>query len=422
MTVPSPVLGRALRASFPVFRHNIKQCEGVPCPFAYLDSAVSSQKPQVVIDAMVSHAEQDYGAVHRGAYGVSMRSSQMYETARAEVAAFLGATVRSTQVVFTRGSTESLNIAANGIAETRLDEGSRIVVAASEHHANLVPWQQAALRRGCEIAYIPLKGRQGADLALDLRAAEKLIGPHTKVVALAHVGNVLGQVNPVREIAALAKARGAVVVLDAAQSVSGFAEDPFELGADVVAFGAHKMYGPSGIGILAAKERLLAEWPPLLFGGGMVSHVTLEGASWAPGVAKFEAGTPPITEVAGFRAAIGWLNAAGRERIHAHAAGLASQFREGLARIPELEIFSPASGRETLVSFRHKRLHAHDLATVLDYYNVAVRAGHHCAWPLVQFLGVDALVRASFAAYSDADDVTQALEAIKRGAAKLLRA
>jgi cysteine desulfurase/selenocysteine lyase len=417
--MPRPIgraaLGAPLRAEFPVFANNTRvDPKGNVLPLAYLDTAVSAQKPRAVIDAMTRFLENDYGSVHRGAYGLSIRASLAYEAAREKAARFLGPSVAAERIVFTRGTTESLNIVASGLSHSALNAGARIVLPAIEHHANLVPWQQAALRADCELAYVPMVGQRGAGLRLDMEKARKLITPNTRVVTLAHVGNVLGQVNPVAEMAALAKAVGALVVLDCAQSMTSFDEDPFSWGVDAVAFSGHKLYGPSGIGVLALSSNLMESLPPLLYGGGMISNVTLEGSDWASGPARFEAGTPPIVEAVGLAAAFDWLEGQGRRAIHAHSSRLATCFREGLEAMEDVEVFSPATGAETIVAFRHKHIHAHDLATILDGSNVAMRAGHHCAWPLVRFLGVDALVRASFAAYSDVDDVEAALQAIKR--------
>jgi len=407
-------LGSHSRADFPIFSHNDRVCaDGVRRSLCYLDSAVSTHKPKRVIDSLVEFLSQDYGSVHRGAYQLSVRASDAYEAARARVARFIGSTVTPEQIVFTRGTTESLNILAHGLTQTRLKPESRIVVPEIEHHANLVPWQQAALAADCEIAYIPMVGTQGAELRLDLNAAARLITGNTAIVSLAHVGNVLGQVNPVRQIVELAKKQGAVVVLDCAQSMTCFDDNPFDWGVDAIAFSGHKLYGPTGIGVLALRNQLLNELPPLLTGGGMISSVTLSESTWAKGNTKFEAGTPPIAEAIALATALDWLEEAGRANIHSHAARLAQEFAARLKSMPEVELYYPGTGAETIVSFRHKTLHAHDLATILDGRNIAVRAGHHCAWPLVQKLGVDALVRASFAAYSDEDDVEQAVQAIK---------
>jgi cysteine desulfurase/selenocysteine lyase len=407
-------LGCAIRHEFPIFKNNEKQGPHSLLPFVYLDSAASAQKPRVVIEAMTRHLEHDYGAVHRGAYGVSIRSSQMYENIRAQVAAFVGPSVQPEQVVFTKGTTESLNIVANGLAKEVLNEQDRIVTSVAEHHANLIPWQQAALGTNCELAYIPLCGTQGHALRLDLAKAEKLMTKNTKVLTVASVGNVLGQKNPVLELMAMAKKRGAFVVLDCAQGLPcGDGEDVFSQGADAVALSSHKMYGPSGVGVLVMSPKLMGILPPLLFGGGMISQVSLEESSWATGPAKFEAGSPPVTEVVGLGAALAWIEKKGKKNIEAHCCFLAQLFLEELKKIKDLEIFAPETGQETLVSFRHHNIHAHDFATFLDASNIAMRAGQHCAWPLVQFLGKEALLRCSFGAYCDTDDVRAAIGALK---------
>jgi len=412
-------LGSKIRHEFPIFKNNEKREGGQIKPFVYLDSAVSAQKPKSVIQAMTHYLESDYGSVHRGAYGVSIRSSQMYEDTRHKVAKFIGSTVEANQVVFTKGTTDSLNILAHGIAEVYLNENSRIVIPAIEHHANLIPWQQAAMRKDCELAYLSLEGKQGSKLKLNLKEAEKLITKNTKVVSLAYVGNVLGQINPIEEIITLAKKVGALVVLDCAQSMSSHDENLFAMGADDIAFSPHKLYGPSGICVLAMTSDLLDRLPPSTFGGGMISNVTLEESSWTTGPAKFEAGTQAVTEACGLFAAVDWVLEKGQKNIFNHSCELASLFLEKLKNIPDIEVFCPESGNETIVAFRHKKIHAHDIATILDVENVAMRAGHHCAWPLIRSLGVDALVRASFAAYSDSDDVEIAIEAIKNSVKKV---
>lgn len=404
----------AIRSQFPVLAHNTRQGTAGPQPLVYLDSAATSQKPQAVIDAMSRFLERDYGTVHRGAYELSVRSSQRYEEARGKAISLVTANPTGLQAVFTRGTTDSLNILAHGLSEAFITPESRIVTTVAEHHANLVPWQQEALRKDCELAYIPLRGKQGSSLALNLEKAKSLISKNTRVVTLAHVGNVLGQINPLAEIIALAKNAGAIVVVDSAQSIASLDDDLFTLGADAVAYSLHKMYGPSGIGVLVARESLLKQIPPMSFGGGMIADVTLEGSTWADAPAKFEAGTPMIVEAMGLNAAVEWITAIGRRNIHTHAAALATRFREELSRIPGIEIYSPATGEETVISFRHTSMHAHDLATILDGDNIAMRAGHHCAWPLIRFLGVDALIRASFAAYSSTDDVERAIESIRK--------
>lgn len=410
------ILPPQIKKQFPVFENSGREKNGVTIPFVYLDSAATAQKPQNVIDAMTRHMTHNYASVHRGVYELSARASVAYEGTRQHLARFISPSLSADEVIFTRGTTDGLNTLAASLGEALIDEDSRIVLTVTEHHANLIPWQQLALRKNCEIAYIPLVGKLGNDLRIDMNAAAKVITPNTKIVAFAHVGNVLGQVNPVAELAALAKKVGAAVIIDAAQSISCFDDDLFALGADAIVFGAHKLYGPSGVGAMAVRKKYLSKMEPVVFGGAMIADVSLDGATWADAPARFEAGTPPMTEVAGFDAAIQWLNEVGRDKIHAHASRLATKFSDGLRQIPHIEIYSPSTGIETVVSFRHTKVHAHDLATFLDSHNVAMRAGHQCAWPLVKSLGVDALVRASFAAYNVEQDVERALKAIQDAA------
>lgn len=414
MSKNQPV-GQALRHEFPIFAATARTDSetGQTQPLHYLDSGATTQKPRCVIRAVTEFLENSYGTVHRGAYRLSDEASGRYEGVRRLVAQLVGKNVNPRQVVFTRGTTESINLLAWSLGECRLTENSRIVLPAAEHHANLIPWQQAALRKNCEIAYISMQEGE-TQTNLDLDRAARLISPNTRIVALARVGNVLGQVNPLPEIAAMAHSVGAVVIVDAAQSISCFSDDLFALGADAVAFSGHKMYGPSGVGVLVARPELLEEMPPMMFGGGMIESVTLEGSTWAAPPTKFEAGTPPITEVIGLGAAIEWLEGIGRDTIHNHCARLTSQLLNALDSHKDIKVFSARTGRETVVSFRHKTIHAHDLATILDSHNIAVRAGHHCAWPLVRGLGIDALVRASFGAYSDMDDVEALIDVLEK--------
>jgi cysteine desulfurase / selenocysteine lyase len=384
-------------------------------PLVYLDSAATTQKPQSVIDSVTSFLSHSYGTVHRGAYALSVKASDKYEAVREQVAKYVGGGVLPSQVVFTRGTTESINLLASGCAQFLFDQDSRIVVSAAEHHANLVPWQQAALKSNCEIGYIPLKGNfHPSEMILDLEKAQKIINSRTKLVSLAHVGNVLGQVNPVGEIVALAQKVGAKVVLDCAQSASCFPLDWLNKGVDALAFSGHKVFGPSGVGVLIMSQDWMKKMPPLLFGGGMISNVTLEESTFAEGPAKFEAGTPPITEVIGLGAALSWVEEKGRSNIHSHSAALALEFRQILANTAGVQLFGPNTGQESIVAFRIEDTHAHDAATILDSHNIAVRAGHHCAWPLIRSLKVDALLRASFSAYSTQNDVIVASKAIQR--------
>ena len=287
-----------LKEEFPIFKHNEKNNR----PFVFLDTAVSTQKPKSVIDAMSEFQSHDYGSIHRGAYSTSMRATQIYEETKVEIAKFLSPSLKSENIIFTKNTTESLNILANGFSKSQLTEKDRIVLPAIEHHANLVPWQQAALSTNCEIAYIPMKNQN--NFTLDLDKAQKLISKNTKVLTFAFVGNVLGQINPIEKLIEMGKEVQATIIIDCAQSVTSFTHDLFALGADAIAFSGHKIYGPTGIGVLVMRDELMKTLPPLLFGGGMVSSVSLEESKWLNGPEKFEAGTHPTTEIPGLKKAL----------------------------------------------------------------------------------------------------------------------
>ena len=405
-----------LKNEFPIFK-NFEKTYGRK--LVYLDSAATTHKPQIVIDRMVEFMSQEYGSVHRGSYLLSSVASEGYELAKQTIAAYVSPSVKPEQVVFTKGTTEALNILAYGLGELLLDEKSRVVLPVGEHHANMLPWQQACYRKNSEIAYIPLK-KEHQQYSLDLEAAAKLISSNTKIVTLAHTGNVLGQKNPIKEIIALAKKQGAVVILDCAQNASHL-EDLFAMGVDAIAFSAHKIYGPTGVGALILSEDLLETLPPFVFGGGMVSAVTLEeGGTWSKGASRFEAGTPAIIEVIGFAKAVEWIQAIGRDKIEHHLKTLSQELFSQLSSIHDIELFQPQGSLTGIVSFRHKHIHAHDLATILDQKSIAVRTGHHCAWPLIHALNVDALVRCSFGVYNDMDDVVAFVDAIKNLSIKLI--
>ncbi len=274
-------------------------------------------------------------------------------------------------------------------------------------------WQQVAMDTGAELAYVPLTGTAGKDLRLDEDVAARLLSPEAEVFTLAHMGNVLGQVNPLERLLPLAKAAGALVILDCAQSATCLPLDWLQRGVDALCFSGHKLYGPTGIGVLVVSDELLSLLPPFTYGGGMVSSVTAEGSTFVSGNLRFEAGTPDITAAIGLTPAIEFTESLGRERLHTHLSGLCRALHQGLSRLKGVRVLSSDTGTETMVSFTHERIHAHDLATILDTHNIAVRAGHHCAWPLIQRLGVEAVVRASFGCYSDFDDVDALLRALQ---------
>lgn len=412
------MLGVTLRKQFPIFSSHLNprnHGNKMP-PLRYLDSAATSQKPTAVINKMNEVMQSIYGPVHRGAYALSAESSRLYEYAREAVRDRYARSREVSEVIFTRGTTESLNILASGFGTKILNEKSRVVLPSAEHHANMVPWQQAVMMSDAEIAYIPLMGKESSQLTLDLEKAEKLITPNTTLVTLAHVGNVLGQVNDVAAIVKMAKKVGAWVVLDAAQSASTFFGDYFDFGVDAVVLSAHKIYGPTGIGALIAKRELLEILPPHQFGGGMISDVSLEGSRWAPIPQKFEAGSPAYVEAVGFGEAVRWLtnlNEQSGRKVAEHGKNLAQKFADEVSKVNGIKVFYPQEGASGVVSFVHEKIHAHDFSTLLDSENIAVRAGHHCAWPLIRFLSVSALIRSSFSIYNDMDDVEALLAAIK---------
>lgn len=389
-----------VRLDFPVFED-----QGLH----FLDSAASSQKPRQVIEAMAEFTAHHYANVHRGAYALSIEATERYEAARHRVSDFIGSSSPE-QLVFTRGATSGLNLLAQGWAGNHLQPGDRILLTEMEHHANLVPWQVVARRTGAEIDFIPL----GPDYRLDLSRLDGLIQSRTKVVAVSGMSNVLGTIPDLDPVLEAAAAGGAFTVVDGAQLVPHSAVDVSTLGADAIAFSAHKMLGPTGIGAVWARPERLEEMEPVEFGGDMISDVTLRDATWAAVPHRFEAGTPPIIEAIGFAAAVDYLDKVGMESVAAHDAVLTSYALEALSSVPQLSIQGPptSTGRGGVISFTMGDIHAHDLATILDQHGVAVRAGHHCAKPLMRILGVAATARASFYVYTTEDDIDALVEAL----------
>jgi cysteine desulfurase/selenocysteine lyase len=378
----------------------------------FLDSAASSLKPRVVIDAMAEFAGTSYANVHRGAYRLSMESTERYEAARVRLAGFLNA--RPDQVVLTRGTTTSLNMVAAGWGGNHLSPGDRILLTHMEHHANLIPWQMVAKRTGAVLDFVPFS----ADFSLDLDAFKKLLEKKPKVVSITGMSNVLGTIPPVAEMAALARSQGALVVVDGAQLVPHRPVDVETLGADFLAFSAHKMLGPTGIGILWGRSERLEEMEPFEGGGEMIADVQLDHSTWAAVPHRFEAGTPPIIEAVGFDAAVQYLEKIGMDRVAAHDTELTAYALNGLAQNPLVTVQGPPTvdGRGGAVSFTLGDVHAHDLATILDQQGVSVRAGHHCAKPLMRALGVPATARASFSVYSNKEDVDALLAGLETAA------
>ncbi|MFO8034119.1 MAG: cysteine desulfurase [Candidatus Bipolaricaulota bacterium] len=377
-------------------------------PFVYLDSAATSQKPSPVIDALGAFYRESNANVHRALYGLAAEATERYEAAREKVASLLGAIAE--EIVFVRGTTEALNLAAHALGDARLKGGDTVVVTEMEHHANLVPWQQAARRHGARLEAVPIT--DGGEL--DIPAYEGLVSSGVKVMAVAHASNVLGTINPVPELADAARRAGALVVVDAAQTVPHMPVSVRELGADMVAFSGHKMLGPTGIGVLWARKDLLEELPPFMTGGEMIREVWLDRASWAAPPRRFEAGTPPFAQGVGLGAAVDYLAGLGLEEVRAHDVELVGMALEGLACRRHVTVYGPldASARAGLVAFNLGGVHPHDVATLLDQEGIAIRAGHHCAQPLMRHLGVTATCRASFYLYNTTDEVDVFLQAL----------
>ncbi len=390
-----------VRADFPILSREVHGR-----PLVYLDSAASSQKPTRVIRAMTEYLEQHHANVHRGAHQLSIEATDAYENARSVVAGFIGAS-DSAEVIFTRGTTESINLVSNAWG-AGLEPGDEIVLTVMEHHSNIVPWQLLASRSGVTLKFAGLtdEGR------LDVDHLASLIGPSTRLVGVTHVSNSLGVMNPVAEVARLAHDAGALCLVDGAQAVAHRAVDVTALGCDFYAFSAHKMCGPTGIGALWARREILDAMPPFQGGGEMISEVRLEGSSWADVPHKFEAGTPAIAEAVGFGAAVDYLTTVGLDAIGTHEAQITDYALERLQSLDGFSLFGPATDRLGVLSFQYGDVHPHDLATILDRRGVAIRAGHHCNQPLMDYLGVDATARASFYLYTTRAEIDALVDAL----------
>ena len=383
----------------------------IPAGWAYLDTAATAQKPQVVIDAIARAYGETYATVHRGVYQRSADMTVAYEAARAKVARFIGATT-SDEIVFVRGATEGINLVAQCWAATQLKAGDRILLSMLEHHSNIVPWQMAAERVGAAIDVLPLT----ADQRIDLDAMERMLTPQHKLVALAHVSNVLGSVLDARRATEIAHSVGAKILLDGCQSVPRIAVDVQAIGCDFYVFSGHKLYGPTGIGVLWAKPELLEAMPPYQGGGSMIDKVSFAKTTYAPPPGRFEAGTPHIVGALGLHAAIDYVESIGLAAIHAHETALVTATRKALSGIDSVRLYGPADSAG-IVSFTIEGVHPHDIGTILDEERVAIRAGHHCAQPLMEMLGVEATARASFGVYNGPADV----DALVRGIARVTR-
>jgi cysteine desulfurase/selenocysteine lyase len=390
----------AIRRDFPIFERTVRGGKKL----IYLDSGATSQKPESVIEAESNFYRFNNAAVHRGAHQLAEEATDAYEGAREKVANFLGA--KSEEIVFTKSATESINLIAYSMSNAptgsrfALTSKDRIVVTEMEHHANLIPWQQLASRSGAKLSWFEVlpNGR------LDLNSINSVISEDTKVVAITHQSNVLGTINPLDEIVARAHAVGAVVVLDACQSVPHMPIDVKKLGVDFLVFSGHKAVGPTGVGVLWSNQ--LEDLPPFLFGGSMIENVTMESATWAPAPKRFEAGVPNMAQAVGLGAALDYLSKIGMNNIYHHEMALTKYFLEKLQEIPTLKIVGPldVENRGSCISFTVGEIHPHDLGQYLDSQGIAVRTGHHCAWPLTRKLGVPATTRASLYLYNQEEE------------------
>ena len=384
-----------IRADFPILHQQIYGKSLV-----YLDNAASAQKPSAVIDAMARFDSTSYANIHRGVHALSQRATEAFEASRDAVRHFLNAADRK-EIIFTRGTTESINLVAQSYARTVLNLGDEIVISTMEHHSNIVPWQMVCRERGAVLRVIPMT--DDGELMLD--AYEKMLGPHTRLVAIVHVSNALGTINPVQQIIELAHRHGIPVLLDGAQAVPHLPVDVQALDCDFYAFSSHKLYGPSGVGVLYGKAALLDAMPPYQGGGEMISAVTFEKTFYKGLPAKFEAGTPNITGGVGLGAAIDYVNGVGLGAIGAHEHELIVYATRRLAEIPQVRMIGTARDKASVASFVIDGIHAHDIGTILDREGIAVRTGHHCAQPVMQRYGVPATTRASFAFYNTRAEV-----------------
>ena len=391
----------AIKKDFPIFDRTVRDGQRL----IYLDSGATAQKPNQVIDAESNFYRFNNAAVHRGAHQLAEEATENFENARSIVAEFLGA--KSDEIVFTKSATESINLVAYALTE-KIKPGDRIVVSEMEHHANLIPWQQLAKRTGAELAWFEVtpEGR------LDLSNIDSIITPNTAIVAVTHQSNVLGTINPLEQIVKRAESVGSLVLVDACQSVPHMAVDVQKLGVDFLAFSGHKALGPTGVGVLWGRD--LESLPPFLFGGSMIENVTMTDATWAPAPKKFEAGVPNMAQAIGLGAALQYLTKVGLSAIHDHEIYLTKALLAGLADINGLNIFGPKdlTDRGGTVSFTLDGIHPHDLGQFLDSKGVAVRTGHHCAWPLARKFKIQATTRASMYLYNDLSDIDALLSGI----------
>lgn len=393
-----------VRGDFPILARDVNDRRLV-----YLDSAASAQKPLPVIEAMDFSMRAEYANVHRGIHFLSNTATQKYEDARETCRRFLNARA-SEEIVFTKNATEAVNLVAYAWGLENITEGDEIIVSVMEHHANIVPWHLLRERKGAVLKWAPVSDT-GEFLIDEL---ERMITPRTKIIALTHMSNVLGTVVPIAEVARIAKKHGVTTFVDAAQSCVHMSVDVQALDVDFLTFTGHKVYGPSGIGVLYGRKELLAEMPPFLGGGAMIESVSQDVVTYGPPPERFEAGTPPIVEAVGLAAALDYMMLIGRDQIAVHEAGLSNYAHEQLDQLNWLTIYGRAPGKGGIISFTMDGLHPHDISMVVDRSGVAIRAGHHCAQPLMERFGVPAMCRASFGIYNTREDVDVLIEALQK--------
>ena len=394
---------QSVRAEFPILNQDVNGH-----PLVYLDSSATSQKPVAVIEAIDEYYRLHNSNVHRGVHTLGSRATDLYEGAREKVRKFINANTQK-EIIFNRGTTTSINIVAQSYGLTHVKEGDEIVITEMEHHSNIIPWQQVAKRTGAKLKFIPLQENG----TIKLEDARKTITNKTKIVAIAHVSNVLGTINPVKEITKIAHENGAVILIDGAQAVPHMQVDVQDINCDFYAFSGHKMLGPTGIGVLFGKQTLLEEMEPVEFGGEMIDFVELYDSTWKELPWKFEGGTPIIAGAVGLGAAIDFLSDIGMDKVLEYEKKLVKYALEQMRTIDEITIFGPEN-RAGLVTFNLDGVHSHDLSTVLDTEGIAIRAGHHCAQPLMKWLNVSSTARASMYIYNNEDDVDRLVAGLKK--------
>lgn len=388
-----------VKKDFPIFESNPD--------LVYLDSGATTHKPKTVIDALSSFYSDNYGTVHRGIYDLSVKSTNQYNDARRSVKEYINAK-SDRNIIFTRGTTDSINLAAFGFLEHQLSTGDEIIITEIEHHANFVPWQQLAKRHNITLKFAEIED----DGTFNINKFKALITPKTKFIAITHISNVLGTILPVKEVIAIAKENNCYILLDGAQAIAHLTVDVSDLDPDFYCFSGHKMYGPTGIGICYASDRILEEMQPIAFGGDMIETVKKEGTTFTEAPLKFEAGTPPIVEAIGLHSAINYINELGRESIKVHEDQLTNSALVEMKKIDWIEILGDAPDRSSTISFNVTGIHPHDLGTILDNDNVAVRVGHHCAQPAMTRFNVPATARISFGCYNIETDIEQCIRSL----------